>query len=69
MIDLNDYKQKPFELTDNLVSSMTVTQAFDLMNYIHDIARVRQDELKIHSINAKMISEFMQKSLELKKVQ
>lgn len=68
MTDLNEYKQKPFELTEDSLSSMSLKDCFDLMNYIHDIAQVRQDEMKIHGINSKMISEFMQKSLEVKKV-
>lgn len=68
MTDLNEYRQKPFELTNDLLSDMTLNQSFELINYIQDIVQVRADELKIHMANAKKLSEFMQKGLETKKV-
>jgi hypothetical protein len=50
-IDINHYKNKPYELHDDQLKFMSITDAAELIKYIEAIAGVRSDELKIHSSN------------------
>lgn len=50
-IDINHYKNQPYELQDAQLKLMSIQDAAELIKYIEAIAAVRSDELKIHSNN------------------
>ena len=61
--DSEDYKNKPYELTEERINSMPLKDSMDVLKYIQDILTVRGDELRIHSSNATKIASYVRKNL------
>lgn len=64
MTNLDKYKERPYPIDSDTLSSMTIKDSSDLIEHIHTVSKQHAEELKIHSDNLIKITEYFKSNFD-----
>jgi hypothetical protein len=64
MTELDKYKQEPYEISHDRLSSMSMTDTLELIDYIQKTSLAQVSVLKIHNLNLTKLAKIIKDSRE-----